>query len=163
DRRLERALEPARPSADRRHGARVGRDLVVCRVRHGDELAARRVADDERVGFGDEGLVAAADEDEERTFIAYTSGMRVLLVGAWGTIGRAVRAALQGEHEVLGVGHRGGELTVDLADPSSIRDLLREAGTVDAIVCAAGLAKFAPLARLSDRDFEFSLANKLMG
>jgi NAD(P)-dependent dehydrogenase (short-subunit alcohol dehydrogenase family) len=89
--------------------------------------------------------------------------MRVLVLGASGTIGRAVVAALQPEHDVLGVAHRAGQLTVDLADPHSIRDLLREAGTLDAIVCAAGSAKFAPLARLSDRDFEFSLANKLMG
>jgi NAD(P)-dependent dehydrogenase (short-subunit alcohol dehydrogenase family) len=89
--------------------------------------------------------------------------MRILVLGASGTIGRAVVAALQPDHDVLGVAHRSGQLTVDLGDPHSIRDLLREAGTLDAIVCAAGAAKFAPLARLSDRDFEFSLSNKLMG
>jgi len=89
--------------------------------------------------------------------------MRVLVIGASGTIGRAVVAALQTEHDVLGVAHREGQLTVDLGDPHSIRDLLREAGTLDAVVCAAGAAKFAPFGRLSDRDFEFSLANKLMG
>jgi len=89
--------------------------------------------------------------------------MRVLVLGASGTIGRAVVAALRTEHDVLGVAHRSGQLTVDLGDPHSIRELLREAGTMDAIVCAAGAAKFAPLARLSDRDFEFSLTNKLMG
>jgi NAD(P)-dependent dehydrogenase (short-subunit alcohol dehydrogenase family) len=36
-------------------------------------------------------------------------------------------------------------------------------GPVDAVVSAAGLAKFGSLATLSDEDFAFCLANKLMG
>lgn len=36
-------------------------------------------------------------------------------------------------------------------------------GSVDAVVSAAGLAKFGPLATLGDEDFAFCLANKLMG
>ena len=34
---------------------------------------------------------------------------------------------------------------------------------MDAVICAAGAAKFAPLESLTDEDFAFSLANKLMG
>jgi NAD(P)-dependent dehydrogenase (short-subunit alcohol dehydrogenase family) len=34
---------------------------------------------------------------------------------------------------------------------------------VDGIVSTAGAARFAPLEKLSDEDFRFSLANKLMG
>ena len=34
---------------------------------------------------------------------------------------------------------------------------------LDAVVCAAGQARFAPLAALTDEDFAFSIANKLMG
>jgi NAD(P)-dependent dehydrogenase (short-subunit alcohol dehydrogenase family) len=41
--------------------------------------------------------------------------------------------------------------------------MYRSTGKVDAVVCAAGLAKFAPLAQLSDADFRFCLDNKLMG
>ena len=41
--------------------------------------------------------------------------------------------------------------------------MYRSAGKLDAVVCAAGLAKFAPLAELSDADFRFCLDNKLMG
>src|SRR4029453_19205469 len=37
------------------------------------------------------------------------------------------------------------------------------AGPVDAVVSAAGQAKFAPFAFLTDADFELSLRNKLMG
>ncbi len=89
--------------------------------------------------------------------------MRVIVVGATGTIGKAVVAALKERHEVLPVSHRAGPRTVDLADPRSIARMFREAGQVDGVVGAAGLAKFGPLAGLSDEDFLFSLHHKLMG
>jgi NAD(P)-dependent dehydrogenase (short-subunit alcohol dehydrogenase family) len=88
--------------------------------------------------------------------------MRVLLVGATGTIGRAVAAALASD-EVVAVSRRSTPLSVDLAAPESIRTMYESVGRVDAVVCAAGEAKFAPLADLGDGDFEFSLRNKLMG
>jgi NAD(P)-dependent dehydrogenase (short-subunit alcohol dehydrogenase family) len=52
---------------------------------------------------------------------------------------------------------------VDLADSGSIRAMYQAVGKVDAVVCAAGLARFHPLDQLSDDDFQFSLDNKLMG
>lgn len=89
--------------------------------------------------------------------------MRILVIGATGTIGRAIVAALTDRHEIIPVSHRSTPLTVDLAQPDTIRALYRAAGPLDAVVCAAGQARFAPLAELSDADFQFSLANKLMG
>ena len=89
--------------------------------------------------------------------------MRILVIGATGTIGRAVVDALSGRHDIVPASHSSTPLTVDLAEPDSIRALYEAAGLVDAVVSAAGLARFSPLAGLSDEDFEFSLANKLMG
>jgi NAD(P)-dependent dehydrogenase (short-subunit alcohol dehydrogenase family) len=89
--------------------------------------------------------------------------MRVMIIGATGTIGRAVASALAKKHEVIAVGHRGGQHQVDLASTSSIRRLYETTGPVDAVVCCAGSARFGPLAELSDDDFELSLRNKLMG
>lgn len=89
--------------------------------------------------------------------------MRILVIGATGTIGRAIVEALTAHHEVIPASHRSTPLTVDLAQPDSIRALYRAVGPVDAVVCAAGQARFAPLAGLSDDDFQFCLANKLMG
>ncbi len=43
--------------------------------------------------------------------------MKILLVGATGTIGTAVAHKLEARHEVLCASHTGGALTVDLADP----------------------------------------------
>lgn len=89
--------------------------------------------------------------------------MRILVVGATGTIGRAVVEILATRHEIVPVSRGNTPITVDLARPDSIRAMYEAAGSVDAVVSAAGLARFAPLAGLSDDDFQFSLANKLMG
>ena len=89
--------------------------------------------------------------------------MRILVVGATGTIGRAVVAALSAGNEIVPVSRKSTAITVDLAEPASIREMYRLIGKVDAVVCAAGQAKFAPLAQLNDADFRFCLDNKLMG
>ncbi len=89
--------------------------------------------------------------------------MRILVVGATGTIGRAVAAALSPRHEVVAASRSHSAITADLAQPDSIRALYQAIGQVDAVVCAAGDAKFAPLEKLSDSDFQFSLSSKLMG
>jgi NAD(P)-dependent dehydrogenase (short-subunit alcohol dehydrogenase family) len=88
--------------------------------------------------------------------------MRILVIGT-GTIGRAVVAALSAGNEIISASLRSTTLRVDIADPASIQQMYRSLGKLDAVVCAAGQAKFAPLAQLSDADFSFSLDNKLMG
>ncbi len=88
--------------------------------------------------------------------------MRILVVGATGTIGKAVAAALGRDHEVLGASRKS-NIPVNIADPESIRAMYRAVGPVDAVVSAAGDARFAPLIKLSDEDFEYSFRNKLMG
>lgn len=89
--------------------------------------------------------------------------MRILVVGATGTIGRAVVDALSAGNEIISASLRSKTIKVDIADPASIQQMYRALGKLDAVICAAGQAKFAPLAQLSDADFRFCLENKLMG
>jgi NAD(P)-dependent dehydrogenase (short-subunit alcohol dehydrogenase family) len=89
--------------------------------------------------------------------------MKILVIGATGTIGAAVVQALEARHEVLRASHARSALTVDLADPELIRRLYGKVGRVDAVVSAAGQAAFRPLLALSDADFAVGLTNKLMG
>jgi NAD(P)-dependent dehydrogenase (short-subunit alcohol dehydrogenase family) len=89
--------------------------------------------------------------------------MRILVVGATGLLGSHIVKLLATEHDVVGASRKGSELLVDLSDKRSIEAMYARAGSFDAIICAAGSAKFAPLAALGDEDFSFSLANKLMG
>jgi NAD(P)-dependent dehydrogenase (short-subunit alcohol dehydrogenase family) len=89
--------------------------------------------------------------------------MRILLIGATGTIGQAITAAFGTRHDIIPASRHKARESVDIADPDSIRALLKRVGRVDAIVSAAGQAAFKPLGELSDADFAFSVGNKLMG
>lgn len=89
--------------------------------------------------------------------------MRIIVVGATGTIGSAVVAALSARHEVVAVGNKSGAIRVDLASMESIIQLFRTVGAFDALVCAAGRAAFGSLDELKDADFQLGLSNKLMG
>lgn len=89
--------------------------------------------------------------------------MRVIVVGATGTIGSAVVGALSTRHDVVKVSHKSGAFRVDLASPDSITQLFRTIGAFDALVSTAGLAKFGTLDELKDADYQVGLSNKLMG
>jgi NAD(P)-dependent dehydrogenase (short-subunit alcohol dehydrogenase family) len=89
--------------------------------------------------------------------------MRILVVGGSGTIGRAVVSALSVGNEVVSASRHSAGVKVNIADPASIQAMYRTAGKFDAVVSAAGQAKFAPLAQLSDADLRFCIDNKLMG
>ncbi len=89
--------------------------------------------------------------------------MRIALIGASGTIGSAVAALLAKDHDVVAIGRTSGDYRVDLADPESVKALFQALGTVDAVVSAAGEARFAPFDALTDADFAFCLRSKLMG
>ena len=89
--------------------------------------------------------------------------MRVVVVGATGTIGRSVAKLMLTEHNVVKVASRSGDFRVDITSRDSVEHLFRELGSFDALVCAAGIARFAPLLELSDEDFQLGLSSKLMG
>ena len=89
--------------------------------------------------------------------------MRILLVGASGTIGRAVEAELEGRHEVVSAGRHSGDVRLDIYDSESIRAAFGELGPIDAVISATGAVQFAPFAEMQAADYEMSLRNKLMG
>jgi NAD(P)-dependent dehydrogenase (short-subunit alcohol dehydrogenase family) len=88
--------------------------------------------------------------------------MKIIVVGASGTIGKAVADALAARHQVLRAS-RQGDLKVDLGNPASIRALYRTSGRVDAVVSCAGDARMGEVTKLTDEDFAYTLGNKLMG
>jgi NAD(P)-dependent dehydrogenase (short-subunit alcohol dehydrogenase family) len=89
--------------------------------------------------------------------------MRILIIGATGTIGQAVVAALRPRNELVLASRSKSQERVDLADQASIRALFERVGKIDAVVSVAGEAAYKPLAQLTDQDFAFSVGSKLMG
>ncbi|HSS64343.1 MAG TPA: short chain dehydrogenase [Gammaproteobacteria bacterium] len=89
--------------------------------------------------------------------------MKIIVIGASGTIGRAVVDILAPDHQILAVGHSSGNMRVDLASRDSIENMFTAAGEFDALISAAGAASFGSLDELKDDDYEFAFRNKLMG
>ena len=89
--------------------------------------------------------------------------MKIIVIGASGSIGKAVSAELAQRHEVIKVGKTSGEHQVDITDIASVRDLFGKIGKVDAVVLAAGSLHFGPLADMTPEQFGIGLRDKLMG
>lgn len=89
--------------------------------------------------------------------------MRILIVGATGTIGHAIVSALKDRHDLLLASRVRAPYKVDITDVDSIRALYQRVGRVDAVVSAAGGGAWKLLPQLTEDDFEKSLHDKLMG
>lgn len=89
--------------------------------------------------------------------------MKILLVGATGTIGSAVMNELGSRHEIIKAGSKSGDVTVDITSADSIQSMYQKIGTIDAVVCTAGGAHFGPLETLTEKEFEIGIRSKLMG
>jgi len=89
--------------------------------------------------------------------------MKILVIGASGTIGKAVVAAASTDNEIITANHNSGDFQVNLEDAASIKAMFEQVGKIDAVVSVAGQANFGPLAELKDADFQLGLQNKLMG
>lgn len=89
--------------------------------------------------------------------------MKILIIGGNGTIGSKLTAYFSTKHEVLTAGRNKGDLVVDISNSTSIEALFKKTGAVDAIICCAGEAKWAPFNELSEEDFHIGIRSKLMG
>lgn len=89
--------------------------------------------------------------------------MKILVIGANGTIGKAVVDELKPRHQIITAGRNHGDYTVDISDADGIRDLFVQVGKVDAVVCAAGNVHFGPLLELTREQLHVGLTDKLMG
>jgi NAD(P)-dependent dehydrogenase (short-subunit alcohol dehydrogenase family) len=89
--------------------------------------------------------------------------MRILVVGAAGTVGKAAVTALSPRHQIVGAGRSAGDLTVDLTSEDSVRAMFAKAGRLDAVIACAGHVHFGPVAAMSPEQFRKGLDDKLMG
>ena len=89
--------------------------------------------------------------------------MEILLVGGKGTIGKKLSKHFAKKHSVIIGGRSSGDVIVDIADNNSIEKMFAAVGSVDAIICVAGEAKWAAFEAMSEEDFYIGLRSKLMG
>lgn len=89
--------------------------------------------------------------------------MKILIIGGNGTIGKKLTEYFKQNHEVLIAGRTSGDVTVDISNSESIQSMFNKVGTVDAIICAAGEAKWKPFDELTEADYYIGFKSKLMG
>jgi NAD(P)-dependent dehydrogenase (short-subunit alcohol dehydrogenase family) len=89
--------------------------------------------------------------------------MKILLIGASGTLGRAVTAELSTTHEIVKVGKRSGDYQVDITQNDSVKALFKATGRIDAIISTAGQVFFGPFTEMSAEQFNLGLQDKLLG
>ncbi|MYT31391.1 MULTISPECIES: short chain dehydrogenase [unclassified Streptomyces] len=90
--------------------------------------------------------------------------MKIVIIGATGTIGSALADALEAHpgYEVIRAS-RSGSVKVDLADPASIDALFAALGPVDAVVAVAASGTISRIDAPSDADYFTGLDAKLLG
>ena len=89
--------------------------------------------------------------------------MKILLIGATGTIGKRISAQLSKKHEIISGGRTNANVEVDITDSASIEKMYQTVSSIDAVICAAGPAKFGLLAELTEDDFYIGIRGKMMG
>ncbi|SDD26440.1 NAD(P)-dependent dehydrogenase, short-chain alcohol dehydrogenase family [Mucilaginibacter pineti] len=89
--------------------------------------------------------------------------MKIIIIGATGTIGKHITKALQQDHEVIKVGSTSGDLQVDISSSASIENLFKQVGSFDALISTTGNGHFGPLKTMTEKDFRVGLDSKLMG
>lgn len=90
--------------------------------------------------------------------------MKILVVGATGTLGTAVTTLLSARHDVVTASRSGKtDVAVDITDPASVAAMYEQVGRVDAVACAAGGVPFKVVTELSHDDIRSAALDKLLG
>lgn len=89
--------------------------------------------------------------------------MRILVVGAAGTIGKEIVRELGENHSIIRAGRNGADVSVDITSEDSIRGMYKQIGKVDAVVNASGGANFTAVPELTPELNEKGIESKLKG
>ncbi|MBL0153564.1 MAG: short chain dehydrogenase [Chitinophagaceae bacterium] len=89
--------------------------------------------------------------------------MKIIIVGASGTMGQYLANAFRKEHEVITAATKGCDINVDITSTESIEQLYKQAGPFDALVSTAGPTFVGPWSKLNDQTFRKGVEGKMMG
>ena len=89
--------------------------------------------------------------------------MKILVIGASGTIGSQIVTALAVKNEVIQANYNSGDVQIDISNMISIHSMFDTIGKVDAIVCATGNVAFNAFSELSRDEWDVGINSRLMG
>jgi len=89
--------------------------------------------------------------------------MKVLIIGGTGTVGKTIVDYFSKEQEVIIASRSSKDFPIDISSTVSIKQLMQKVGICDAIICAAGEAKWGQFRELTEKDYYIGIRSKLMG
>ncbi|WP_293787467.1 short chain dehydrogenase [uncultured Pedobacter sp.] len=89
--------------------------------------------------------------------------MKIIIVGATGTLGKRVAENFSQKHEIIRVGNTKGDVQVDITNEASIKNMFEQIGSFDALISTSGKGPFAPVSQLTGEVFKGGLLDKLLG
>ena len=90
--------------------------------------------------------------------------MKIVIVGASGTMGQYLSDVLEGEnHEIIRASRSSNDLQVDTTSTKSIEEMFEKIGAFDALISTAGTTFVGPWKNLNDQTFRTGIEGKMMG
>ena len=89
--------------------------------------------------------------------------MKILVIGATGTIGKKIYDSLKKTHKVYGAHRNSDSYPIDITNKTSIQKLFEKLPKLDAVINAAGTASWKSLSELTEEDYHIGIQSKLMG
>jgi NAD(P)-dependent dehydrogenase (short-subunit alcohol dehydrogenase family) len=89
--------------------------------------------------------------------------MKIIIVGASGTMGTHLSKAFGKENEIVTADRTTGDIKVDITSPVSIEEMFKKVGPFDALISTAGPTYVGPWKNLDDKEFRKGVEGKMMG
>lgn len=89
--------------------------------------------------------------------------MKIIIVGASGTMGSYLSNAFEKEHNVVRADRNSKDVQVDITSPEAIENMYKKVGAFDALICTAGPTYVGPWKNLSNITFRNGMEGKMMG
>lgn len=90
--------------------------------------------------------------------------MKIVIVGASGTMGQYLANVLEKEnHEIIRASRSSEDIQVDTTSTKSIEEMFAKIGTFDALISTAGTTFVGPWKNLNDQTFKTGIEGKMMG
>lgn len=89
--------------------------------------------------------------------------MKIIIVGASGTMGSYLSAAFEKEHEIIRADRNGKDIKVDITSIDAIENMFKKTGPFDALISTAGPTYVGPWINLTDKTFRQGIEGKMMG
>ncbi len=88
---------------------------------------------------------------------------KIIIVGASGTMGKYLAAAIEKEHDIVRAAYDSGDYQVDITSLAAIETFFQEVGEFDALISTAGPTYVGPWKTLTDKEFRKGVDGKMMG